>query len=643
MATWFTRLTMPVKGFVIIASMVVSIACVFAAANLALSQARGGIAVLSNETLVTVERAHDLRARVLGAHLEFLRILSYAANGISGDTMDHRLALFEASKSVFDELKTGDTLGRDVDQAAREDLAALIDNYLSTAASGIEMTLIDPAVGAMFATQADELALELTGRIDTMIAAQSEAAATLSSDIERNVGRSSQIFLVLSGLGALVGAGIVLAVVQSVVRPLHAMVATMRELAEDRPVDAIPGSDLPNEIGKMAASVAVFRENALTRRRLEAEEAERRADDDRRNAAGAALQNELGTVLSAARDGDFSRHMPVDNGYEDLDKLAASVNDLLVTMRRGLDDTTHVLEALAHRDLTQRMPGEHRGAFARLQSHANATTETLADVIASIGAAAASLRRSAEHVASGGHDLAERGQSQAGALQEAAATMEQIASSVRTNATGAKRADELAVQSSHLAEEGREVADRAITSVREIEKSAAAIVEIAAVIEGISFQTNLLALNAAVESARAGEAGKGFAVVADEVRNLAQRSSEATKDIKTMIEDSAQKIETSVRDVVETQGKLAEIATQVSEMTTLIRQIAKAVMEEASGVEDVANSVSRLDTITQENAVMAQRSAATSADLTRDAQALDEVLGTFRLGAGDNRGRTAAA
>ncbi|MBM7131649.1 hypothetical protein ISS99_19165 [Dyella mobilis] len=255
----------------------------------------------------------------------------------------------------------------------------------------------------------------------------------------------------------------------------------------------------------------------------------------------------------------------------------------------------------------------------------------LTGIVVEIRNASAAVGTSAKQLSQGNDDLNQRTQEQASSLEETASSMEQMTATVKHNADNANRADQLAQSARTQAQKGGEVVAEAITAMNGISDASHKIEDIIGVIDEIAFQTNLLALNAAVEAARAGEQGRGFAVVATEVRNLAQRSAAAAKEIKTLIADSAEKVNVGTELVNRSGRTLSDIVASVKRVTDIVAEIAAASQEQSSGIDQVNRAVVQMDNATQQNAALVEEAAAASRAMLEQAQQLAQQVTYFRL------------
>jgi methyl-accepting chemotaxis protein len=215
-------------------------------------------------------------------------------------------------------------------------------------------------------------------------------------------------------------------------------------------------------------------------------------------------------------------------------------------------------------------------------------------------------------IAAGNLDLSSRTEQQAASIEETSSSMEQLTSTMRQNAENAQQANSLANNASDIALRGGHVVSEVVQAMENITNSSKRIVDIISVIDGIAFQTNILALNAAVEAARAGEQGRGFAVVAVEVRTLAQRSAAAAKEIKTLISDSVEKVDTGAKLVDQAGATMQEIVDSVKRVTDIMGEITAASQEQTSGIEQINQAISQMDEVTQQNAALVEQAAAAS-------------------------------
>ncbi|HWU18413.1 MAG TPA: methyl-accepting chemotaxis protein [Devosia sp.] len=345
------------------------------------------------------------------------------------------------------------------------------------------------------------------------------------------------------------------------------------------------------------------------------------------------LQSGFGDVVEAAVDGDFSHRVTADFPDEDLNRLANSVNLLLGTVERGIAETGGVLTALAATDLTQRMEGDYRGAFAKLKSDTNSVVDTLSGLVTRLQDTSGSLKTATGEILSGANDLSERTTKQAATIEETAASIEQLSNAVLDNARRAETASSKALAVSTTATEGGDVMNRANAAMAAIEASSAKISNIIGLIDDIAFQTNLLALNASVEAARAGDAGKGFAVVAVEVRRLAQSAAGASAEVKQLIEASADEVRGGSRLVAQAAEKLLDILARAQESSSLIDSIAQANKQQSSALQEVTAAVRQMDEMTQHNAALVEETNAAIEQTEAQAAELDHIVEVFRTGA----------
>jgi len=282
-------------------------------------------------------------------------------------------------------------------------------------------------------------------------------------------------------------------------------------------------------------------------------------------------------------------------------------------------------------DLTKRLDDDGKDEIGRIASAFNEFTNKIHDVLVTVKVASADIVTASKEIAMGNTNLSQRTEEQASSLEETASSMEEMTGTVKQNADSASEARQLAEANRQRAVVGAEVVTRTVSAMNEINASSSRIGDIISTIDGIAFQTNLLALNAAVEAARAGEQGRGFAVVASEVRSLAQRSAEAAKEIKDLIEDSVGKVKAGTQLVDESGKTLDDIIAGTQKMADIVSEIAAASIEQASGIDQVNNAVTQMDNMTQDNAALVEEAAAASRSMEDQAQVLMEQVNYFKL------------
>jgi len=293
-------------------------------------------------------------------------------------------------------------------------------------------------------------------------------------------------------------------------------------------------------------------------------------------------------------------------------------------------DVADAVGHVAQGDLTQAIT-LRAGDSSSIMASVKQMQESLRRTVATVRQGSEAVSTASAEIASGNSDLSARTESQASALEETAASMEELGSTVKQNADNARQANQLAQSASTVAVQGGEVVAQVVDTMKGINDSSKRIADIISVIDGIAFQTNILALNAAVEAARAGEQGRGFAVVASEVRSLAGRSAEAAKEIKTLIDDSVQRVEQGSALVDRAGTTMTEVVSSIRRVTDIMGEISAASSEQSAGVAQVGEAVTQMDQATQQNAALVEEMAAAASSLRSQAQDLVQTVAVFKV------------
>ena len=311
---------------------------------------------------------------------------------------------------------------------------------------------------------------------------------------------------------------------------------------------------------------------------------------------------------------------------------------LAIVVKRSLQNELGGEPATARDAMTQVAQGnlsEHLPIMAddpSLMAALGDMQQSLREVVGEIRSSVESITTASSEIAAGNHDLSARTEQTASSLQETAASMEELTGTVNQSADSARQAKQLASSAAAVASRGGEVVSQVVITMESINASSQKIADIIGVIDGIAFQTNILALNAAVEAARAGEQGRGFAVVASEVRSLAGRSSDAAREIRSLIADSVEKVEAGSRLVDDAGQTMTEIVSSVQRVSDIVGEISAATHEQSSGISQINSAISNLDQMTQQNSALVEQSTAAAESLRDQASRLAQVCGRFNLG-----------
>ncbi|NNU69796.1 HAMP domain-containing protein [Rhizobium sp. WYCCWR 11152] len=525
---------------------------------------------------------------------------------------DHIIAQSDAEKKTRE----------DAIKVAEDAVGKSVDAYLLLASSDHERELIrtiKDSVGGYIASSSQLLALSrankteeagqyLGGEMRSYSDKLKEATTTLveldvsgsnkAAELSKQTFDSIEFYLLAAiGVAGLLVLGAVAFVLTGIANPITGITASMRRLAEGDTDSEIPFANRADEIGSMAGAVEIFRQAAITNKRMaiEADENRNRAEADR-----------LAAQEQAEADASERLRIATSGLAAGLKRLAAG--DLAFQLNEAFAPD---FEALRH-------------DFNQSVTQLGATLRAISDSIGTID-------EGTREISSGASDLAKRTEQQAASLEETAAALEEITANVSNSSKRTEETRTVATEANRSAGVSAEVVSHAEEAMERIETSSQQISNIISVIDEIAFQTNLLALNAGVEAARAGEAGKGFAVVAQEVRELAQRSASAAKEIKGLIQNSSKEVEGGVKLVRDTGQALKTIGGFITQINHHMDSIATSAKEQSIGLSEVNVAVNRMDQTTQQNATMVQQSTAASNSLAQEAQKLRELIAQFRL------------
>jgi methyl-accepting chemotaxis protein len=451
---------------------------------------------------------------------------------------------------------------------------------------------------ARLAQEVDLESRALVKDLSAFNSALNEANVKASAQLRADSALAITELVIMGGLAVLLAGGFAFWISSAkIARPLLALSKYMKALAAGELSVEIEGLERRDEVGEMAQSVQVFKQNAVDRAKAEEAATSSRALVDAERERAAAEKSRGAETVAAA----------IQALGEGLRKLAAG-------------------------DLTTRLDQGFSGELARVRDDFNTTVEKLAETLRAVVGSTKVIQVGTREISISADDLSQRTEQQAASLEETAAALEEITQTLKKSAEGARHAAEVVSNADGDAKKGAVVVRQAVEAMDAIARSSAQIGQIIGVIDEIAFQTNLLALNAGVEAARAGDAGKGFAVVASEVRALAQRSAEAAKEIKGLISTSTAQVGSGVALVAESGKSLERIISQVSEINRVVADIAAGAQEQSTGLSQVNSAINQMDQSTQQNATMVQETTVASHSLTKETTQLAGLVDQFRVG-----------
>ncbi|WP_244487467.1 MULTISPECIES: methyl-accepting chemotaxis protein [unclassified Aureimonas] len=453
-----------------------------------------------------------------------------------------------------------------------------LGGYLFGHAMGDAAAIVEKATSALVAYDSEGAA-----------ASKAESGATYDAVMAKIFGAVLFVAAVLAAAAVYVLRGIA--------RPVEGITQSMIRLAEGNTAATIPYANRPDEIGQMAGAVEIFRQAAIVKARLEGE-----AEANRLRTEG-----ERGKLIEEANRLAQKR-------------LQEATADLAAGLRR-----------MASGELRFQLDVPLSPEFESLRHDLNSAVLQLGETLTAVVTSASEIDGRSWEISQASDDLARRTEQQAASLEETAAALSTITLNVTNSNKQVEEARAISARANQSAVRSGEIVAGAVAAMGRIEESSGKIASIITVIDEIAFQTNLLALNAGVEAARAGEAGRGFAVVAQEVRGLAQRSAQAAKEIKSLIDQSSHEVECGVQLVSETGSSLKDIVEHVVSIDTSMDAIASSTKEQTLGLREVNLSILQMDKVTQQNAAMVEETNAASATLAREAAQLKQLMTQFEL------------
>jgi methyl-accepting chemotaxis protein len=496
---------------------------------------------------------------------------------------------------------------------------------------------LDSEANRMMRESALPMANEIEKVVGDLVTAARERSAQQVAALTQTMASTEQIALgvglaaILSLIGSAAYGSLAIA------RPMRKMADVLTALTKNHSIE-VPYTTRGDEVGANARAAQTFKEGLIRMEQMTAEQkaAEKRASEERQAARQKLtddLEAAIGGIVKAAVAGDFSKRVALEGKDGFILNLGREMNVLCENVATTMEDMAQMFSALAEGDFSRRITADYQGIFGILKNDANSMADRIATTISEIKAVGREVANAAAEIATSTTDLSQRTEEQAASLEQTSASMEEMSATVKKNAENALQANQLTSGSREVADKGGQVVAKAVDAMARIEDSSRKISDIIGVIDEIARQTNLLALNAAVEAARAGDAGRGFAVVASEVRSLAQRSSQAAKDIKDLITNSSSQVQEGVGLVNQTGASLSEILASIRQVADIVAEIASASQEQSTGIDQINKALTQMDEATQQNSALVEENAASAKTLENQSESMNQKVAFFKLDA----------
>ena len=572
-----------------------------------MSTLNGSTKDIAENWLPSVEIVKNMKLAFWDKRITYAKhILSLTPEGMASVETD----IATKSRAMTDAIKAYEPfVSSDREGQLLKSISAEIATYDRQATEMLELSRAKKTEDAtkIFTTVMPEQTKMVADLVEQLVEINTDGAKNATVNSEAIFSKAIGFVYLAIGIAAFVMLGAVFFVMSGVVRPITRITGSMGNLAGGDTATGIPFAGRADEIGSMAGAVEIFRQAAITNKRLEMD-----AETNRKQAEANRIADQQQAEAEAA------------------ERMRIATSGLAAGLKR-----------LAAGDLAFQLNEAFAPDFEALRQDFNQSVSQLGQSLSAMSDSISAMDSGTREISTGANDLSKRTEQQAASLEETAAALDEITANVGNSAKRTEEARAVATQANQSAVKSVEVVSHAEEAMGRIETSSQQISNIIGVIDEIAFQTNLLALNAGVEAARAGDAGRGFAVVAQEVRELAQRSAKAAKEIKGLIQNSSIEVESGVKLVRDTGEALKTIGGFITEINQHMDSIATSAKEQSVGLAEVNTAVNSMDQTTQQNAAMVEQSTAASASLAMEAEKLRDLVGQFTL-EGRSSGQPAA-